>query len=172
MVLKKLGYSINETSPAALEAAKKELAALQPNIKAYDSDSPKTLLVNGEAKAAFIWGAEISLAKRDNKDIMAVIPAEGLFLQQDNFVVPRQSQNKKAAEEFINFILEPEISAEISREFPYANPNKAAYPYIDQDILNDIAVYPPLDALKKGEYLKDIGQSAQEFDKIWSEIKK
>lgn len=172
MALKKLGYSINETSPEALAAAKKELEKLQPNIKAYDSDSPKTLLINGETTVGFVWGAEAALAKRENKDITAVIPAEGLFLQQDNFVIPTQSKNKDAAELFINFILEPEIGAEISRAFPYASPNKEAYPYIDQDIMNDIAVYPPADAVKKGEHLKDIGQAVQSFDKIWSEVKK
>lgn len=172
MTLKMLGYSINETNPAALEKAKKALKALQPNIKSYDSDSPKTLLINGEAKVGFVWGAECALARRENKDIKAVIPSEGLFLQQDNFVIPRQSKNKNAAELFINFILEPEVSAQISREFPYANPNKAAYPYIDPDILNDAAVYPPADKVKKGEHLKDIGQAVQLFDNIWSEVKK
>jgi spermidine/putrescine transport system permease protein len=171
MALKKLGYSINETSPKALEAAKKELVALQPNIKAYDSDSPKTLLINGEASVGFVWGAEVSLAKRENENITTVIPTEGLFLQQDNFVIPAQSRNKSAAELFVNFILEPEISAEISKEFPYANPNKAAYPYVDESILKDVAVYPPDDAVKKGEHLKDIGQSVQLFDNIWTEVK-
>ncbi|HBM75169.1 MAG TPA: spermidine/putrescine ABC transporter permease, partial [Clostridiaceae bacterium] len=90
---------------------------------------------------------------------------------QDNFVVPKQSKNKKAAELFMNFILEPEISAKISMEFPYANPNKAAYPYID-DIRKDIAVYPPDEYVKSGEHLKDIGQSIGLFDSIWTEIKK
>lgn len=171
MALKKLGYSINETDPEALDAAKKELMALQPNIKAYDSDSPKTMLINGEAKVGFVWGAEVALAKRENSNIQAVIPEEGLLLQQDNFVIPKGSKNKKAAELFMNFIMEPEISAEISREFPYANPNKAAYSYID-DIRSDIAVYPPDEFVKTGEHLKDIGQAVQLFDNIWSEIKK
>jgi spermidine/putrescine transport system permease protein len=172
MALKKLGYSINETNPKALEAAQKELEALQPNIKAYDSDSPKTLLVNGEAKVGFVWGAEASLAKRENQNIQAVIPAEGLFLQQDNFVIPKDSKNKKAAELFMNFILEPEVSIEISQEFPYANPNKAAQALMEKEMLEDIAVYPPAEAVKKGEHLKDIGSASEIFDTIWSEIKK
>jgi spermidine/putrescine transport system permease protein len=89
MTLKKLGYSLNETDAKALEKAQKDLDALQANIKAYDSDSPKTLLINGEAKAAFVWGAEVSLAMKENPNIKAVIPEEGLFLQQDNFVLPK-----------------------------------------------------------------------------------
>lgn len=171
ITLKKLGYSINETSPEALAKAKEELAKLQPNIKAYDSDSPKTSLINGEAKAIFAWGAEGCLAKRENPNVKYVIPKEGLFLEQDNFVIPKQAKNVEAAELFINFILEPEISAEISKAFPYGNPNLAAHEYIDKDILEDKAVYPPDEDVKKGEYLKDIGEDVAKFDKIWSQVK-
>lgn len=172
MTLKKLGYSLNETDAKALEKAQKDLDTLQPNIKAYDSDSPKTLLINGEAKAAFVWGAEVSLAMKENPNIKAVIPEEGLFLQQDNFVLPKDSKNIKAAEQFINYILDPEVSAEISKDFPYPNPNREAKLYLDKEILEDISVYPPEEDLKKGEYLKDIGSAAEEFDRIWSEVKK
>jgi spermidine/putrescine transport system permease protein len=171
MALKKLGYSINETSEKALAEAKKALQELQPNIKAYDSDSPKTLLINGEAKVGFVWGAEVSLARRENPNIIPVLPLEGLFLQQDNFVIPAKARQKRAAEQFINFILEPEISVEISDEFPYANPNKEAHKLMDPELLADIAVYPPEEEVKRGEYLKDIGQAIQLFDRIWSEIK-
>jgi len=171
MTLKMLGYSINETSPEALEKAKEALIKLQPNIRSYDSDSPKTSLINGESKAIFAWGAEGSLASRENPNIKYVIPKEGLFLQQDNFVIPKAAKNIKAAELFMNFIMQPEISAEISHSFPYGNPNTAAYKYIDKKILNDKAVYPPTDAVKKGEYLKDIGKSVTDLDKIWTEVK-
>ncbi len=171
ITLKKMGYSLNETDPAVLAKAKEELAKLQPNIRSYDSDSPKTSLISGESKAIFAWGAEASLARRDNPNVRYVIPKEGLFLQQDNFVIPKDAKNKEAAELFINFIMDPEISAEISHYFPYGNPNKAAKTYIDPEILMDEAVYPPDAEVKKGEYLKDIGESILEFDRIWSEVK-
>lgn len=171
ITLKKLGYSINETSLEALAKAKEEFKKLKPNIKAYDSDSPKTSLINGEAKAIFAWGAEGALAQRENPKIKYVIPKEGLFLQQDNFVIPKDAKNVKAAELFINFIMEPEISAEISKHFPYGNPNTAAYPLIGDEIMENIAVYPPEEELKGGEYLKDVGDKITIFDRIWSEVK-
>ncbi|SHI67599.1 spermidine/putrescine transport system permease protein [Clostridium cavendishii DSM 21758] len=171
ITLKKLGYSINETDPIALEKAREELKKLQTNVKSYDSDSPKTSLINGESKIIFAWGAEASLAKRENKNIEYVIPKEGLFLQQDNFVIPKGAKNTKAAEKFIDFILQPEISAEISKKFPYGNPNKEAYKYIDKKIMEDKAVYPDNIYLKRGEYLKDIGDKVKDFDEIWSKVK-
>ncbi len=171
ITLKKLGYSLNETSPEALEKVKVELKKLQENVKSYDSDSPKTSLINKESKAIFAWGAEGNLAKRENPNVKYVVPEEGLFLQQDNFVIPQGAKNLKAAEDFINFIMEPEISAEISRHFPYGNPNVAAYPYIDKEVMEDMAVYPPESEVEKGEYLKDIGDAIKTLDKIWSEVK-
>ncbi|MBU5485853.1 extracellular solute-binding protein [Clostridium sp. MSJ-11] len=171
ITLKKLGYSLNETSPEALAKVKVELKKLQENVKSYDSDSPKTSLINKESKAIFAWGAEGSLAKRENPNVKYVVPEEGLFLQQDNFVIPKGAQNVKAAEDFINFIMEPEISAEISSYFPYGNPNVAAYPYIDKEVMEDMAVYPPESAMKNGEYLKDIGDAIKTLDQIWSEVK-
>ncbi len=172
MIMKKNGYLLNETSDEALKKAKEDFVLLQKNIKAYDSDSPKTLLINGEAKAIFAWGAEGSLAKRNNENVKLVIPKEGLFLQQDNFVIPKGAKNIEEAELFMNFIMEPEISAEISYSFPYGNPNIEAYNLIDPSIMNDPAIYPPTEDLKKGEYLRDIGDKVKLIDEIWNEVKK
>ncbi|MFA6939543.1 MAG: extracellular solute-binding protein [Clostridiaceae bacterium] len=171
MALQKNGYSINDTNVNHLETAKRDLISLQPNIKAYDSDSPKTLLINGEASIGYVWGAEAYLAKLENPYLKVVIPSEGLFLQQDNFVMPKGAKEKQAAEQFVNFILRPEISAEISESFPYANPNAEAHKLMKKSVLDDIAVYPPGDAVKRGEHLKDIGDNTKYFDKIWSQIK-
>jgi len=172
MIMKKNGYPLNETSDYALEKAKEDFALLQKNIKAYDSDSPKTLLINGEAKVIFAWGAEGSLAKRNNPNVKLVIPKEGLFLQQDNFVIPKGARNVEEAEAFMNFIMEPEISAEISYNFPYGNPNVAAYDLIDPSIMNDPAIYPPKEDLQEGEYLRDIGDKVKLIDEIWTDVKK
>lgn len=171
MALKKDGYSINTVDHKLLDKAGADLKALQPNIKAYDSDSPKTLLINGEAKIGYVWGAEAYLAKKENPNLQVVIPEEGLFLQQDNFVIPKNAEQKKAAQEFINFILSPEISAEISKAFPYANPNVEAHKLMDKSVLQDMAIYPPKEAVKNGEHLKDIGDGTKYFDVIWSQIK-
>ena len=165
------GKSMNETDPQVLEKTKQMLIELKPNIKAFDSDSPKTLLISGEVAAGVVWGAEASLARRENPAVKTVLPKEGMQLWQDNFVIPKGAKNKRTAEAFMNFILRPDISSEISKEFPYANPNLAAHELIDKAILEDPAVYPPNEEMAKGEYLTDIGDAAVTFDRVWSEIK-
>ncbi|MDF2678183.1 MAG: extracellular solute-binding protein [Bacillota bacterium] len=171
LALKKLGYSFNETDPAKLEQAKVELMKLKENIKIFDSDSPKTSLINGEAAVGYVWGAEAVLAQAENPDIKVFFPKEGIYLWQDNFVIPSGAENKENAELFINFLLEPEISAEISKSFPYANPNTEAHKLMDKETLENKAIYPDSDIIKKGEHLKDLGETTVLYDQIWTELK-
>ncbi|HDK7155090.1 TPA: extracellular solute-binding protein [Clostridium botulinum] len=171
LALQKNGYSINTKNPKQLQKAKEDLIKLMPNVKAFDSESPKTLLINGEASIGYVWGTEAYLAKLENPNLEVVLTKEGVIPQYDNFVIPKKAKNKKLAEEFINFIYKPEISAQVSEEFPYANPNKAAYPLMDKDKLNDIAVYPPREAVEGNELIKDVGETTKLYDDIWTEIK-
>jgi len=171
MVLKSLGYSGNDTDPAHLEEAKEKMLKLMPNIKAFDSDSPKTLLANGEVNIAYVWGPEIALAQREKPQIKPVLPKEGLMITFDNFVIPAGAKHKKTAEAFINFILEPEISAEIAEAFPYINPNQEARKLIDKEILENVAIYPPPEEMARIETIADIGEAVTLYDRIWSEVK-
>jgi len=171
IALKKLGYSLNETDPAKLEQARQELLKLKPNIKKFDSDSPSSVLIKGEAAAGYMWGAEAVLAEKGNKDIKTFFPKEGMYLWQDNFVIPKGAEHKKNAELFINFILDPKVSAAISKEYPYANPNIAAHQYIDKNTLNNTTVYPTDSDVKIGEHLKDLEDATKLYDKIWVEVR-
>ncbi|WP_251862326.1 extracellular solute-binding protein [Clostridium sp. Marseille-Q2269] len=171
LALQKNGYSINTRNPKELKKAKEDLIKLMPNVKAFDSDSPKTLLINGEASIGYVWGTEAYLAKLENPNLEVVLTKEGVVPQYDNFVIPRKAKNKKLAQEFINFIYKPEVSVQVSEEFPYANPNKAAYRLMDKNKLNDIAIYPPRKAVQGNELIKDVGSSTKLYDDIWTEIK-
>ncbi|GAB7388905.1 hypothetical protein BSNK01_27430 [Bacillaceae bacterium] len=171
MILKSLGYSANDTDPAHLEEAKQKFMELLPNVKAFDSDSPKTLMINGEASVALVWGPEIALAQRENPKIKTILPKEGLIITFDNFVIPKDAPHKKTAEAFINFLLDPAISAEIAKDFPYINPNREARKLIDKEILENIAIYPPQEEMARIESIKDVGETVRIYDRIWSEVK-
>jgi len=171
IALKKLGYSINETDPAKLEQAKEQLLLLKGNIKAFNSDSPKTELLKGDATVGFLWGAEAALAEKQNKDIKTFFPKEGMYIWQDNFVIPKGANHKENAELFINYILDPQVSAKISKEFPYANPNAAAHQYIDGSTLKNTTIYPSENDMKIGERLRDLEDATKLYDKIWAEVK-
>jgi spermidine/putrescine-binding protein len=166
-----LGYSVNETDPTKLKKIKEKLISLKPNIKLFDSDTPKTSMINGETSIGYMWCAEAALAMQENKDIVPVYPKEGLCLEFDNFVIPDGAKNKSNAEKFINFILDPKISKMISDVYPYVNPNKAAYPLLPAKYKNNPASNPPAGALSKGQMVKNLGDKAKLYDDVWTEFK-
>ncbi|MBM7715702.1 spermidine/putrescine ABC transporter substrate-binding protein [Siminovitchia sp. FSL H7-0308] len=168
-MLEMLGYSTNSTSEEEIMKAGEELRKLMPNIKAFDSDSPKNLLVSGEVKAGIVYGAEAALAMRENPSIKAVIPKDFLSLWQDNFVIPKDAPNKENAEKFIDFILRPEISKEITMDYPYHNPNKAALELLPEDVRKELELSD--EDYERGLHAVDVGQAIQYYDRAWSEVK-
>ncbi|MER3543050.1 MAG: ABC transporter permease [Chloroflexota bacterium] len=178
MALVVLGYSKNSTDPAQLEAAKQKLLELVPNIKLYDSDSPKTALLSGEVIAGVIWNGEAALAHQENPAIDYILPEEGCGLWEDNLAIPKGAPHKDAAEAFINFVLRPEMSILITRDFPYSNPNKAALdllakedPQAYQAYMGFAATNPPPEALEKCHRIVDVGEATTLWDKVWTEVK-
>jgi len=170
--LKAQGYSINDTDPAKLTAAKDFLQKLMPNIKVFDGDSPKTEMISGETSIGLIYNAEAALAMKENPAIQVVYPKEGMYRFIDNFAVPAGAKNKEAAELFINFILRPEIAAEITKEYPYTSVNEAAKSLLTDDYTKNKASNISTEEMNRGEYVKDVGDATPAFDQIWSEVKK
>lgn len=172
VALKALGYSLNEVDDSKLEEAKAFLAKLTPNIKLFDSDTPKTAIITGEASIGFMWNAECALAMQEKSSVDVVYPKEGMYKFIDSFTIPKGAKNKENAELFINFILRPEINAEIVAAYPYTSVNKVAKDLLPETYTNNAASNIPASEMGKGEFVKDLGDSTAKFDKIWSEIKK
>lgn len=168
-ILAMLGHSPNTTDEKEINMAKEKMLELYPNIKAFDSDSPKTLLISGEVKAGIVWNAEAILAQKENPAIQIVYPSSGMNIWQDNFLLVKGAPHKENALKFIDFILRPEISVEISKEYPYGNPNLKALELLPEDIKKSIEV--PQEALDNGWFLKDVGEATLLYDEVWSQIK-
>ena len=164
-----LGYSPNSTNEKEIEEAGKWLKKLKPNIKVFDSDNAKALLASGEVKGGIVYGAEASLAIRENEAIKKVYPEEFLSLWQDNFVIPKGAKHKENALKFINYILRPEVSKEIVMDYPYANPNTEAVKLLPEDIRKEIDI--PVEEVKKGTHMKDVGEATVIYDRVWAELK-
>lgn len=170
IVAKSLGYSMNETDPAVLEQIGAKLMELKPNIKALDSDSPKSLMISGETNIGFMWNAEIALSMAENPDIKIVFPKEGCYLFLDNFCITDGAKNKDNAEKFIDFVLRPEVSKLVSEEFPYVNPNAEAVKLLGDDYINNPASNIPGEVFANGEYIMDVGAAIDTYNTLWTKF--
>ena len=164
-----LGISANDMSPENLEKAKPILAGWLPQVKVYDSDSPKTALLNGDVDLGIVWSGEAAILWKKNKKFVYVLPAEGAHQFIDSLAIPKGAPDKENAEKFINYILKPEVSVLISDAFPYTNPNAAAVKLLKPAQRENPASYPTGEP--KLETFKDIGKAAKDIDKLVTDIK-
>jgi len=165
------GYDMNSVEEQEIEKAKEWLINLKPNLKAYDSDSPKNFLITEEASIAVLWNAEAALAKQQNPNIEIVFPKEGIALSIDNFVIPKNSKHKEDTYLFIDYILRPDVMKRIIESYPYKNINIETDKLLsDEYLLNDAANIKD-EYIETGYFVKNIGDKVKLYDKTWVYIK-
>jgi spermidine/putrescine transport system substrate-binding protein len=165
------GIPVNDVSDKNLEKAKGVLADWIPLIKVYDSDSPKTALLNGDVAIGVVWGGEGAILLNENKKFRWVIPAEGTHLFIDSLAIPKTAKNFANAEKFMNYILQPEVSKKISEAFPYLNPNMEAVKLLTEEQRNNSASFPSAKDLTKMEIFNDIGERGSVIEEIVTSLK-
>jgi spermidine/putrescine-binding protein len=178
VALQVLGYDKNTTDSAQLEEARAKLAELMPNIRLFDSDSPESALLSGEAWAGIVWNGNATLGYWEDSNLAYICPTEGCGIWFDNLSIPKGAPHPEAALQFIDYVLSPEASVLISEEFPYSNPNEAAIEYLatyDSELhdlyMSFAGTNPPQDFLDRATPIKDVGEATSLYDRIWTEIK-
>lgn len=164
-----VGKGPNDVTPQTLEQVKPILARWLPLVKVYDSDSPKTALLNGDVDLGIVWSGEAALLYAENEKFQYVLPAEGAHQFLDSLAIPIDAPNPIGAMAFMNYILRPEVSRLISADFPYTNPNLEARKLLEEPELDNPASYPPGNPKLTG--FSDIGDSAVAIDKLVTDLK-
>ena len=160
-----MGESMNEDDVDVISRTGEKLQKLAPNIRLIQDDNTQNALLNGEASVAFLYTSQVTQALKDNPDLKVVYPEEGLGFGILGTFIPSEAPNAEAANEFINYLLQPEVTAKCINSVGYYNTNKAADDLVDENL-----VVP--DDVTKGESIENVSQEAeQEYNKIWTEFK-
>jgi spermidine/putrescine transport system substrate-binding protein len=165
--LRTLGMGVNDVTKDSLAKVRPVLAKWVKLIKKYDSDSPKTDLLEGNVDIGVVWNGEAALLLAD-KRFKTAVPAEGAHRYVDNLAIPAGAKHKAAAEKLIDYILRPEVSKIISDKWPYTNPNGEARKLLSPEQMNNVASYP---TLSSPELFHDIGKSARAVDTMMSDLR-
>ncbi len=167
--LASIGRGENDVSAESLAAVKPVLQKWLPLVKVFDSDSPKTALLNGDVDLGIVWSGEAAILYREHPKFRYVLPAEGAHRFLDSLAIPKGAKNVGVAHRFLDYVLRPEVSRKISAEFPYTNPNAAARKLLTADELANPASYPPENPKLEG--VRDVGEAAVPIDKLVTDLK-
>lgn len=136
-------------------AANDLLLKLRPNIRYFHSSQYINDLANGDICVAIGWAGDIMQASNRAKEakngvnVAYSIPKEGALAFFDVFAIPADAKNLDEAYQFLNYLMEPKVIAQISNTVYYASGNKAATPLVNEDVRNNPGIYPPADVQAK-----------------------
>ncbi len=171
--LHSLGYSGNTKNKDELEAAYNKLVKLMPSVKLFNSDSPRTPFLNEEVYIGIMWSGEAFMAAQENENIKYIYPKDGAAVWVDSLVIPSKAKNVENAYKFIDFIIRPDISAQISNYVGYTTPVKKeeVSQYLDETSKNSRTIFPTDDDLKKSEFQLDVENALPIYSSFWEKLK-
>ena len=146
-----LGYSINTSDPDELRACADKLRQQKPLLQQYVMDQVYDLMQNEVAWIAPYYAGDCMMMMQENENLAFYLPEDqGFNLFIDAMCIPTCCQQKEAAELFINFLCDPEISGANMDYICYASPISEARNYMDELLAESEVVYPSAETQAKG----------------------
>jgi spermidine/putrescine transport system substrate-binding protein len=175
IALQILGYDANTTDEAQIGEARDFLISNGGNVVYIAADDGQAQLERGDVDIAIEYMGDIfSLGDSCGCEYFAFsLPVEGSNLWVDNLVVLADAPNKALAEAFIDYVLDPQVGADISNFTAYASPNQAAIDagLIDPAYLESPIIYPPEDSREHLFTILPLPDAQQLYNDAWDEVK-
>lgn len=173
-----LGYKPDSQDPKELKAAEELFLKIRPSVTYFHSSKYISDLANGNLCVAVGYSGDIYQAKsradeaKGGVTVAYNIPKQGAGTFFDMVAIPADAENVKGAHAFMNFLLKPEIMAEITNEVQFPNGNAAATPLVDEAIRNDPGIYPSAAVMQKLYAFPDLPAKVQRaMTRSWTTVK-
>ncbi len=154
-VLNYLGKNPDATDQESLDAAAQVLQSIRPSIVKVTSTTQINDMAGGDICAAVMWSGDAAQAQAraaeagDKVKIQYIVPKEGAVVWFDVLAIPNDAAHPDRAEKLMDFLLQPEVIADISNTVHYANGNRAATELVAAEIRNDRGIYPDPETVKR-----------------------
>ncbi|WP_404943947.1 PotD/PotF family extracellular solute-binding protein [Ralstonia solanacearum] len=172
------GYSANSRDPTQLREAVAAIRDAMPYWAAFNSQSYIRELTVGNIWVVLGYSNDIYQASMDARrakrpfSIGEALQREGNGMTGDSFVIPKTAPHPQLAHQFINFMLQGKVAAELTNTLGSGNPNRAARAYIRPELLDQPTITPGPEERKRLEQLTDLdSQTRRAWNRAWTELK-
>ncbi len=169
--LRKLGYSYNSTNEEHIKQAYEELLVLRPAIASFTTDSWRSQILVEDLLIAMCYSSDAAEIKPENADLEYVTPRSGSSLWMDTLVIPKNAPNPDGAYRWINFMLQPDIAAEIVERLSFATASTLAYEILPEELKEDPTLFPPKSVLEKCESIAPVGEYEEIYAQYWTKLR-
>ena len=150
-----LGRDPNSLAPEDLRAAEQVLQAVRPYIRYYSATKFLLDLPAGETCIAGTWSGDYAVAtiraREGGLDIPLrySVPKEGSTIWFDTAYIPADAPHPDNAHLFLNYLLRPEVIADVTNFTGYANANRSAFELVSTEFTSDPAIYPDAEIMQR-----------------------
>ncbi len=173
-----LGKNPNSQSADDLAQAEAALLKIRPYIRNFSSSEYIEALANGDLCISVGYNGDVmqarDRAREANKgiDIKYVVPKEGSILWLDVLAIPKDAPNPGSAHAFINYMMTPQVIADVSNFKRYANANLASQPLVLPAVKDDPGIYPPPEQRQSlAVQLADSPEQTRAITRVWQKFK-
>ena len=166
------GHSVNNIPPEVVAEIEKMLIHQKPYVKAFHDDNGQDMLLAGDVDLVLEYNGDIAQVMKEDPDLDFVIPKEGSLLNSDTLCIPKGAPRPNNAHRFINYLLDAQAGAEISKTILYPTPNAAAKALMPDDYKNNPVIFPPAEAMSQCEYGAFEGaEKAQLYEEVITRVR-
>jgi spermidine/putrescine transport system substrate-binding protein len=169
-VLKMLGYSYNSTDKNQVKQAYEKLVELKPNLASFTSDGWRPQAQSGDLLIAMCYSSDANEVIEENDKLQYVIPKSGTSLWTDTLAIPTTAPNVEGAYAWINFMLKPDVAAQICERLSFATANTAAFNKLSSKVKTNQNLFPSESALNQCESIAPIGSFSEIYDNYWTQL--
>lgn len=167
-----LGQDVNTTDPEDWRAAADLLKDQKPLVQAYVMDQIFDKMESGEAWIAPYYAGDAAILVDNSEDISFAVPEEGTNFFVDAMCIPKTASHKREAEEYINFLCDPEIAGANMDYVGYSTPETAAREYLDPEVAESPLHYPSEETIARTQIFVNLPEeTSREVDRLWAEVK-
>ncbi len=166
------GLTLNpETTDEIIQAAEL-LVEQKPIVQRYVADEIFDAMEGGNAAVGAYYAGDANNMIEANPDLSYVFPKEGVNVFVDAMAIPKGSPNQEAAEMYINFMCEAEISAANAEYIYYTTPVIGARELLSEELLDNPLIFIPSDVIANGQTFALLSDEVNaEMDKQWTDIR-
>ena len=179
VTLHAMGEDPNSFDPAVIDKAAARLESIRPSITNFHSSEYIEALAGGNVCLVVGWSGDIIQAKARAEEagngvkIGYSIPKEGTAMWFDMMAIPKTAKHPDNAHLFLDFLMRPDVIAEISNYVSYPNANSASYASLDKAITDDPMISPTKETIDTRLFGLAVlpPEVSKKYTDVWTELK-
>ena len=153
--LRFLGLNPDSKKADEIRRAADAVIKVKPSVKKFHSSEYINALANGDICLALAWAGDSFQARNrareanNGVDVDFIIPKEGALMSMDALAILKDAPHVDEAYAFVDYMMRPEVAARNTNVTNYANSIPASKPFVEKSVLENKAIYPTDEVMKR-----------------------